>query len=91
MDFSTARISGHALEQMAFRALSEAQVREVLTSFEQKEELSSTRLVLQKVFWEDRKLFLLRVFVDIDSEPPVVVTVYKTSKLQKYGAIGGRS
>jgi len=30
------------------------------------------------------KVYLLRVFVDIDREPPEVVTVYRTSKVRKY-------
>ena len=28
--------------------------------------------------------YLLRVFVDVDREPPEVVTVYRTSKVTKY-------
>lgn len=28
--------------------------------------------------------FLLRVFVDVDRDPPQVVTVYRTSKVRKY-------
>ncbi|MGO8822388.1 MAG: hypothetical protein ACLQO6_14365 [Desulfomonilaceae bacterium] len=31
------------------------------------------------------KSVLLRIFVDIDSDPPVIVTAYKTNKLEKYG------
>ena len=30
------------------------------------------------------KNYLLRVFVDIDYTPPKIVTVYKTSKIEKY-------
>ena len=30
------------------------------------------------------KLYLLRVFVDIDREPPEVVTAYRTGKVEKY-------
>jgi hypothetical protein len=30
------------------------------------------------------KTYVLRIFVDIDRNPPEVVTVYKTSKLEKY-------
>ena len=28
--------------------------------------------------------YLLRVFVDVDRSPPEVVTVYRTSKMEKY-------
>lgn len=30
------------------------------------------------------KTYLVRVFVDVDVIPPVVVTVYRTSKVAKY-------
>jgi hypothetical protein len=30
------------------------------------------------------KEYLLRIFVDIDRNPPEVVTVYRTSKIEKY-------
>jgi len=30
--------------------------------------------------------YLLRVFVDVDQEPPAVVTAYITSKIDKYGS-----
>jgi hypothetical protein len=33
---------------------------------------------------EPSKTYVLRVFVDIDREPPEVVTVYRSSKVQKY-------
>ena len=33
---------------------------------------------------EPPKTYILRVFVDIDRKPPYVVTVYRTSKIEKY-------
>jgi hypothetical protein len=30
------------------------------------------------------RVYLVRVFVDVDREPPEVVTAYRTSKLAKY-------
>jgi len=30
------------------------------------------------------RLFLVRVFVDIDRRPPEIVTAYRTSKIEKY-------
>ncbi len=30
------------------------------------------------------KVYLVRVFVDVDREPPEVVTAYRTSKVEKY-------
>ena len=34
--------------------------------------------------FEDGKIYLLRVVVDEDERPPVVVTAYRTSKIEKY-------
>jgi len=33
---------------------------------------------------QDGKIYLLRVVVAIDKDPAVVVTLYKTSKVEKY-------
>lgn len=33
---------------------------------------------------EPEKIYLLRVFVDIDRQPAEVVTAYRTSKVEKY-------
>jgi len=35
-------------------------------------------------FDDPSKVYLLRVFVDMDREPPKVVTVYRTNKIRKY-------
>jgi hypothetical protein len=32
----------------------------------------------------DKKTYLVRVFVDVDRRPAEVVTVYRTSKMEKY-------
>ena len=34
--------------------------------------------------FEDGKLYLLRVVVAGDEEPPLVITAYRTSKIEKY-------
>jgi hypothetical protein len=40
--------------------------------------------VYQKVGSERNKSYLYRVFVNIQKRPKVIVTVYKTSKIEKY-------
>ena len=44
------------------------------------------RIVLQSRVPMDvpERLFLVRVFVDIDRRPPEIVTAYGTSKIEKY-------
>ena len=34
--------------------------------------------------FEDGKIYLLRVVADEDEQPPVIITAYRTSKIEKY-------
>ena len=76
----------HALFEMARRGISEAEVAQVLAKPEQSELVRAGRVVVQAKFNRGAppKLYLLRVFVDIDRHPPEVVTAYWTSKVEKY-------
>jgi hypothetical protein len=76
----------HALMEMARRAISEEDVRDILANPEQTEMVREGRAVYQarRLMNEPPKTYLLRVFVDIDPGPPDVVTVYRTSKIEKY-------
>jgi hypothetical protein len=66
--------------------LSEEMVRAILLAPDQRIEVRPGRDVLQSKisFRQPEKAFLLRVFVDIDRLPAEVVTVYRTSKIEKY-------
>ena len=83
------RITDHASEEMARRQISEADVARVLSEPEQIELAREGREVYQSrlEIGEPPKTYLLRVFVDIDRQPPEVVTVYRTSKIGKYWRI----
>ena len=76
----------HALSEMARRQISEENVKEVLAQPEQTEMVREGRAVYQSrlEMGEPPKTYLLRVFVDINPRPPYVVTVYRTSKIEKY-------
>jgi hypothetical protein len=78
--------SDHALIEMARRQISEEDVKAVLANPEQTEMVREGRAVYQSrlEMGEPPKTYLLRVFVDIDPRPPYVVTVYRTSKIEKY-------
>jgi hypothetical protein len=78
--------SDHALIEMARREISQEQVRNVLANPEQTERVREGRAVYQAKcdMGEPPKTYILRVFVDIDRKPPYVVTVYRTSKIEKY-------
>ena len=76
----------HALIEMARRQISEEDVKTVLAKPEQTEIVREGRAVYQSrlEMGEPPKIYLVRVFVDIDPRPPYVVTVYRTSKIEKY-------
>ncbi len=80
------RITDHARVEMARRGISEADVEQVLTRPEQSEKVREGRIVYQArlEISTSPKAYLLRVFVDVDRQPPEVVTVYRTSKIDKY-------
>jgi hypothetical protein len=76
----------HALTEMARREISQEHVRNVLANPEQMEGIREGRAVYQAKYnmGEPPKIYLLRIFMDIDRKPPHVVTVYRTSKIEKY-------
>jgi len=76
----------HALTEMARREITQDDVKAVLASPEQMEMVREGRAVYQAKLEMDEppKTYILRVFLDIDRKPPYVVTVYRTSKIEKY-------
>ncbi|MFH1266928.1 MAG: DUF4258 domain-containing protein [Planctomycetota bacterium] len=80
MDLSGAILTEHAAAQMARRQLAEADVRRVLTEPEEVLPVRPGRVVAQGLIGAH----LVRVFVDVDRTPAEVVTVYRTSKIEKY-------
>jgi hypothetical protein len=61
-------------------------IAEVLARPEQRQTVRTGRVVLQLRREIDRtkKMYLVRVIVDIDREPAEVVTVYRTSRIARY-------
>jgi hypothetical protein len=80
------RLTEHAKEQMARRQISQDDVAKVLAAPEQIESVRQGRNVYQSSIKAGKppQRYLLRVFIDVDREPPEVVTVYRTSKIEKY-------
>ena len=76
----------HALLEMARRQISQEDVKSVLANPEQTEIVREGRAVYQarREMGKPPKTYLLRVFIDIDRKPAYVVTVYQTSKIEKY-------
>jgi hypothetical protein len=80
------RLTDHARLEMTRRQISAAEVESVLAAPEQTECVREGRAVYQSriELGEPAKTYLLRVVVDIDRQPSEVVTVYRSSKVQKY-------
>ncbi len=80
------RLTDHAQTEMARRHIPVADVTHVLAAPEQMEVIRPGRVVYQARMTRGTTAttYLLRVFLDIDRQPPDVVTVYRTSKIAKY-------
>jgi hypothetical protein len=79
-------MSQHAREQAARRGLSESTVLEVARAPEQRVVVRPGREIRQSriAVPQGGKLYLLRVVVDIGGRAETVVTVYRTSRIDKY-------
>ena len=79
-------ITPHARFEIDRRGMSEDIVRSVLMRPEQSEEALPGRMILQSrvSMGSPTRVYLVRVFVDVNRDPPEVVTAYRTSKLPKY-------
>jgi hypothetical protein len=79
------RLSRHAQDEMVRRQIPEAWVDSILTQPEQRISEAVGKEVLQSRFTAaNGRMYLLRVVVATDREPPLVVTLYRTSKIEKY-------
>ena len=77
-------ITDHATFEMKRRGISIELVQRVLENPEQRLAIRKGREVFQSRIHMGEKHYVVRVFVDIDRTPPEVVTVYRTSKIDKY-------
>ena len=79
------RLSRHAKEEAARRQIPSSWIESVLASPEQQIQESDAKIVLQSRLQDDRgKMYLVRAILATDKTPPVVITIYRTSKIQKY-------
>jgi hypothetical protein len=80
------RLTDHAQFEMERRRITEAEIAQVLSVPEQVEMVQPGRAVYQARIesGEPSRAYLIRVFVDMDRQPPEVVTAYRTSKVEKY-------
>lgn len=79
-------ISGHAREQMEERGITEEMVFSIIENPQQTIAQGENKLIYQSIWYfeGEAKEFLVRVFVNIVKIPNLVITVYLTSKVEKY-------
>jgi hypothetical protein len=79
------RLSRHAEEEMVRRQISRQLVESVLENPEQRLAEPGGKQIFQSRYRsEDGRMYLLRAIVNMLREPAVVVTLYRTSKIDKY-------
>jgi len=78
-----AQFSLHCLEQLAKRSITEQTVLGVIQNATEKILIDGV-FVYQSIITENGKDYLIRVFVNEDKIPPLIITAYRTSKLDKY-------
>lgn len=78
-------LSNHAKEQIEARGILEADVWEVVHSPQQIIKSELDKIILQSVLADENgKEYLIRVFVNEVKKPKLIITVYRTSKIDKY-------
>ncbi|MFM6975725.1 MAG: DUF4258 domain-containing protein [Sphingobacteriaceae bacterium] len=75
--------SKHALGQIQLRGIDIQKVMAILEDPSQRIQEDGLT-VFQGLITENGRPMLLRIFVNLLKQPPLVVTVYKTSKIYKY-------
>jgi hypothetical protein len=75
--------SVHSLEQMALRGIDKTLTDLILLKPDQVIQQENLT-VYQSIIKQNNKNYLIRIFVNLQKLPPLVVTVYKTSQTQKY-------
>ena len=77
------QFSLHSLEQLAKRNITKETVLWIIDNATEKLLIEGIS-IYQGIINENEKNYLIRVFVNEDKTPPVIITAYKTSKLDKY-------
>jgi len=75
--------SRHSLEQIELRNISKKQVKEILINSDEVLDFNGKRVYQSVVISQGRK-YLIRIFVNSYSKPMKIITLYKTSNINKY-------
>ncbi len=78
------QFSKHSIEQIKIRGLSIDIISELIENPDKTITHISGTIIYQKLVNEDNKYYIYRVFINKEKKPPLVITAYKTSKIEKY-------
>jgi hypothetical protein len=78
------KYSKHATEQIDHRNLDANLINETLENPDTIIVDATGLSIYQKLDIINQKPYLYRVFVNTEKNPPLIVTVYRTSKIEKY-------
>ena len=76
--------SNHSLEQIRRRGLNKEKIEEILQNPDQIIELKGQRIYQSIVAFVPEGNYLVRVVVNTEKIPNLIITVYRTSKISKY-------
>jgi hypothetical protein len=77
--------SNHSIKQMKLRNINSKIVALIINNPDSIIPQDSNVKIYSKLIVEDSKNYLYRMFVNESKIPPILITVYKTSKIEKYG------
>lgn len=77
-------LTGHSREEARRRQIPPEWIESTMTAPEQVIPGTNQRKVLQSRIVADSKTYLVRLIVEDWHQLPVIVTVYRTSKIEKY-------
>jgi len=76
--------SVHAKERMKARGISDSEVLDAMNRPDSTIYEQQCKMIVHKMFSENDEKKLLRIFVNTCKEPNLIITAYKTSKIDKY-------
>ena len=78
------KFSKHAIERIDSRGIQRKLVMKVIQTPDTVIDESKCIRIYQKTEIQNGNKYLIRVFVNICKEPELIITAYKTSKIDKY-------
>ena len=85
MELMTIEFSNHALRQIEARNISQEIILSVIQQPDHTVKQDQSTTIFTKLIDECEKRYLYRVFVNTAKKPSLIITAYKTSKIDKYG------